>query len=502
MKKNSPKNKKSKKPKTRSQRRSSNTKRRKAERYMKNSVYMWPVLVELFPDKEQKRLINDYLGCSRKLWNQMTDARNEWLDIRGEFMSAQLVTALFNALKYRFPYLRDVNQKVLQQVRMNNDKAYSDFAKGEKGRPDFKSKTDYNDSCRFPVDAVRGVDKDGRLNLTTRLKGLETGCSRKDLRMLKRFTKHIRSVTLRRDSRNRYFASILIKLPFWPKSLGEKINRNKSSEFRSAGHDLGIKSFASNDDGTFEEKISYPRLDKKLKLKQRKHSRHLERAKKIWKKNNPDKPMKEFKQSIRLEKSRIVTAKVHYHIAQKRKRYHHEVANEWLINNDLNCLETLKIKNMMKNHNLAKAISTQAWYSFQLILEYKSNRYGKFISRVPTNFPSSKNCSCCGYKMASMTLNVREWACPQCGTRHDRDTNAAINIRNEGLRLFLGSDARPASSRPETHGEAPTMDDRLLTSVKTGVSDLKSSAPMNREGRTARSPKAFGAKPLRKHVKR
>ncbi|TMD62693.1 MAG: IS200/IS605 family element transposase accessory protein TnpB, partial [Chloroflexi bacterium] len=239
------------------------------------------------------------------------------------------------------------------------------------------------------------------------------------------------SVTVSQDCANRYFVSLLVEEDMNPLAVTPKM----------VGLDLGIKSLVALSTG---ESVGNPRYaawdEKKLAKAQRRHAR-----KKKGSKNR--------------NKARLKVAKIHARINDRRRDYQHKLSTRIVHENQVICVESLAVKNMVKNPSLAKAISDVGWGEFVRQLEYKSKWYGRTLVKVDRWYPSSKTCHACKHVLDSLTLDRREWVCPECGVVHDRDTNAALNILAEGLSVHAcGGNRRPvrAKARQAITSEAGT----------------------------------------------
>jgi putative transposase len=237
------------------------------------------------------------------------------------------------------------------------------------------------------------------------------------------------SVTITRDQSGRYFISILVEEGIGTLPMTEKV----------VGVDLGLKSFLITSDGeTLANPKYYARDEKKLARAQRQHAR-----KKKGSKNR--------------NKARLKVARWHARIADTRRDFQHKASTQLIRENQVVCLETLNVKGMLKNHTLAKAIADVGWSEFVRQLEYKAAWYGRTIVKIDRWYPSSKTCSACQYVLEELTLDIRSWACPNCGTCHDRDINAAKNILAVGLTASAcGGTVRPADSKGSQAGTVET----------------------------------------------
>jgi putative transposase len=307
-------------------------------------------------------------------------------------------------LKKELTYLKDAPSQALQQAIKNLDAAYANFfRKGGSGFPKFKKKG-YKDSFRIPVACV--IDYD---NWTIKVAKIGT------VRFFKGHNKqikgHIKSYTIIHTSTDRYFISVLYETMDRP-----KLNNNKS-----VGIDVGIKDFATLSDGrVFENQKHLKSNLRRLRVLQRTVSRRYQRNKKREEQSN------NWRKAVRQ------VAKLQEHIAFQRKDYLHKLST-WISRNySTVCVETLNVKGMVRNHHLAQAISDCGWGMFISMLEYKCDN----LVKMDKWFASSQTCSECGHKEEKVkNLNVREWTCPKCGTHHNRDMNAALNIEREGLSL-------------------------------------------------------------------
>lgn len=363
---------------------------------------------ELRPNATQRSLINRTCGCCRFVYN------NALAFVRENKVSNYDLIKRLPQLKEDNEWLKEVPSQALQQSIIDLGRAFKNKWSGHCGWPVFHRKGS-NESFRIPVPCA--IDY-SRFRVSIPKIGSVKFYKDKALDQ-----SQIHSFTVSRTTTERYYISILY----------EDTDRIPLNNGKAVGIDVGIKSFAICSDGVvFENQKYYTSELKHLRVLQRTMSRRYDKSKDIYDKN--DRKIGEREpQSKNWYKAKKAVAKCHERIRNQRRDYLNKVSSQIASRYSVVCVEDLNVKGMVKNHHLSKAISDCGWTAFKTMLKYKCDT----LVEIDRWFASSQVCGCCGYKNINVkNLKVREWTCPECGTHHDRDANAAENILREGLSRY------------------------------------------------------------------
>lgn len=362
----------------------------------------------LYPNKKQEEQLAKTFGCTRFVYNYYLAKRIELYKLEQKSMNYNACSADLTHLKKEKEWLKEIDKFALQNSLKDLDKAYQNFfreikkSNKEQGFPKFKSKHNNKHSYRTTFTNNNIEIRENKIKLPKL--GLVKFAKSREIQG------RILNCTITKTCSGKYFISICctdVEI--------EKFNNNDNI----IGIDLGIKDFAICSNG---EVISNPKYLSKLEKKLKREQRKLSKKKKGSKNRN---------------KQRIKLNIVHEKIANQRNDFLHKTSTKLIRENQIICFEDLNVKGMVKNHKLAKVISDVSWSEFVRQNNYKALWHDRIIQKIDSFFPSSQLCSVCGYKNIGVKdLSIREWKCPECNTIHNRDINAAINIKNEGMRLL------------------------------------------------------------------
>jgi putative transposase len=389
------------------------------------------VQVRLYPTALQETLLAQTFGCARWWWNYALNKSIETYKQTGKGLGRAALNAFLPALKKAEDtcWLADCYSQVLQATTLNLTTAYKNFFEKRGGFPKFKSKHG-KQSIQYPQN-VKIVD--GNVKLPGNIGVVKAKIHRP-------IEGKIKTVTVSKTPSGKYFASILTEIE------GENL---ATTEGKIYGIDLGLKHFAVVTDGEKVSKYANPKHITK-------HEKNLKRKQK--------KLARKQKGSNSRNKYRKVVAKVYERVSNSRQDFLHKLSYKLVSDSQAVIVENLHVKGMVRNHNLAKAISDAGWGMFTNFLAYKLERIGGRLVEIDRWFPSSRLCSSCFHQVSEMPLDVREWTCPSCGTHHNRDGNAANNIRTEGIRMLqaegsavsaVGGEVRPKLGRKSKLRHSP-----------------------------------------------
>jgi putative transposase len=373
-----------------------------------------------YPTPEQAADLSRTFGCVRKVYNLALEARTAAWYQRQERVTYLQSSAMLTEWKRSgdLAYLNEVSSVPLQQALRHLQSAFARFWEKQARHPRFKSRKKSRASAEYTRSAFRY--RDGQLHLAKMTGPLAVVWSRPLPDGAEPST-----VTVSRDPAGRWFVSLLCECAVEPHPASATV----------VGVDAGITSLATLSTG---EKIANPQHEQKDRARLARAQRRLSRA---------------ANGSANRDKARLRVARVHARISDRRRDFLHKLTTRLVRENQAVVIEDLSVRNMVRNHHLARAISDAAWRQMRAMLAYKCEWYGRDLVVTGRWYPSSKVCSACGRTAASLPLGVREWECVNCGTRHDRDINAAVNIRAAGLAvLACGAGVRPARESSRAGG--------------------------------------------------
>ena len=362
----------------------------------------------IYPNESQKEYFAKCFGCVRFFYNKSLSDMN---DIYKASKKYEDITPA--GYKEDYPFLKEVDSLALSNAQMNRNAAFKAFFKGNNKFPKYKSKR--NDQSYTTYNGNNGTSvrfsDNGRYITVPK-------CKRIRIKKHRDFEGIIKSVTISKTRDDKYYISLLVETDIKPLP---KANN-------SIGLDLGVKNLVISSNGLKYKNHKYlAKIEDKLAKEQRKLSRMV-------------------KGSSNRNKQRIKVARLHKHINNQRNDYLHKLSKHIIDENQVICVEDLKVMKMSKDNDYNKYMLDASMSRLLTMLTYKAKWYGRILVKIPSNFASSQLCHVCGYKNTiTKGLNIRKWTCPECGTIHDRDINAAKNILSKGIEILTKDGTHPDS---------------------------------------------------------
>ena len=361
----------------------------------------------IYPNRDQRNFFAKTFGCVRLFYNTSLDEMNKLYKEKKEYKD--ITPASY---KERFPFFKEVDSLALANAQLNRNKALKSFFRKQNKFPKFKAKRNKQSYSTNNQNGTVYLSEDCKYISLPKIKNIK-------IKMHRKFDGVIKTVTVSKECDETYYVSILVE---------ENIEAKPKSK-NSVGIDLGIKSYIVDSNA---ERIDNPKYLTRSLLRLAIEQRKLSHMKKGGKNRN---------------KQRIKVARLHRRIRNQRNDFLQKLSSKYINENQVIVLEDLNIKQMEQDSRLSRLIVDASWYKFVSMLEYKGEWYGRDIIKVPTYYPSSQLCSCCGYQNKEIKdVSIREWVCPKCGATHSRDHNASINILNKGLDILKARTLPDSSS--------------------------------------------------------
>ena len=359
----------------------------------------------IYPNKAQREYFAKVFGCVRFFYNKSLSDMNELYKSEGIFKN--ITPASY---KEDYPFLKEVDSLALCNAQLNRNMAFKSFFKKQNAFPKFKSKRNNQSYTTNNQGSVKFSTNDRYISIPK--------CSRIRIKKHRNFSGVIKFATISKTTDDKYYISLLVETEIKP------LEKNDNS----IGLDLGVKDIVITSNGLKYKNHKYlAKSEKKLAREQRKLS-HM------------------VKGSSNRNKQRIKIARIYKHINNQRNDYLHKLSKHIIDENQIICVEDLKVMNMTKDNDYNKSLLDSSMSRLLTMLTYKASWYRRTIVKIPSDYPSSQLCSSCGYKNSiTKNLSVRTWTCPHCQSKHDRDINASINILRKGMEILSKDGTHPDS---------------------------------------------------------